>query len=135
MAQAELENGARLFYRDADANTYGVLNAREDFLADHPDLVARVIAAYEKARLWALAHPAELKKIIAAGAKISEEVAARQLDRTDLTDPTIGARQKDSILAAGLALQQAGVIPADIDVPAATTSLIESSFTKKIVVK
>jgi sulfonate transport system substrate-binding protein len=135
MAQAEIDHGARLFYRNADANTYGVLNSREDFIADHPDLVARVIASYEKARLWAIGHPAELRKIIAADAKISETVAARQLERTDITDPVIGVRQKETILASGLALQQAGVIPPDVDVPGITGALIESKFTSKIVAK
>ncbi len=135
MAQAELEDGAKLFYRNADNNTYGVLNSREDFLADHPDLVARVLATYEKARLWAIAHPAELKAIMVDQAKISEAVAARQLERTDLSNPVIGTRQKEVIQAAGLALQQAGVVPAEIDVPAVAGALIDGQFTSKIVVK
>ncbi len=135
MAQAEVDDGARLFYRNAENNTYGVLNSREDFIADHPELVVRVIAAYEKARLWAIAHPAELKKIIADNAKISEAVAARQLERTDLGNPVIGDRQKETIQAAGLALQQAGVIDKDVDVPAVSAALIESKFTSKIAVK
>ena len=125
MAQAEIDKGARLFYRNADANTYGILNSREDFIADHPDLVARVIAAYEKARLWAIAHPAELKTIIADDAKISQAVAARQLERTDISNPVIGERQKETILASGVALQQAGVIPPDVDVAAVVGALIE----------
>ncbi len=36
MAQAEVEDGAKLFYRNADANTWGILNVREAFLKDHP---------------------------------------------------------------------------------------------------
>ena len=44
MAQAEVEDGARLFYRNKDANTWGILNVREQFLKDHPDLVRRVLA-------------------------------------------------------------------------------------------
>ena len=44
MAQAEVEDGARLFYRNKDANTWGILNVREEFLKDHPDLVKRVLA-------------------------------------------------------------------------------------------
>lgn len=135
MAQAEIDDGARLFYRNAENNTFSVLNVREDFAADHPDLVARVIAAYEKARLWAVAHPAELQKIIADNAKISEAVAARQLERTDLSNPVIGDRQRETIQAAGLALQQAGVIANDVDVRAVSAALIEPKFTSRIVVK
>ena len=48
-------------------------------------------------------------------------------ERTELTHSKIGAPQRDSILAAGLALQQAGVIKADVDVRATVDALIDSS--------
>ena len=52
----------------------------------------------------------------------------RQLkERTELTHSKIGAPQRESILAAGLALQQAGVIKADVDVKATVDSLIDPS--------
>ncbi len=38
MAAAQVEDGARLFYRNKAANTYGILNASEDFLNKYPDL-------------------------------------------------------------------------------------------------
>src|SRR6202011_4520656 len=63
MAQAEVEDGARLFYRNAAANTWGILNVREEFLKDHPDLVQRTLAVYEEARKYSLAHPDELKHV------------------------------------------------------------------------
>ena len=47
MAQAQVEDGARLFYRNKDANTYGILNSSEDFLKTYPDLTHRVLAVYE----------------------------------------------------------------------------------------
>jgi sulfonate transport system substrate-binding protein len=37
-----------LFYRKADANTWGILNVREAFLKDNPEIVRRVLAVYEK---------------------------------------------------------------------------------------
>ena len=43
MAAAQIEDGARLFYRNPDANTYGVLNVREAFAGANPDLVRRVL--------------------------------------------------------------------------------------------
>src|SRR6478672_4760724 len=49
MAAAQVEDGAKLFYRNADANTYGILNAREEFLKSYPDLTRRVLAVYEDA--------------------------------------------------------------------------------------
>ena len=46
-------------------------------------------------------------------------------ERTDITFSRIGAPQRESILAAGLALQQAGVIDAKVDVKASLDSLID----------
>ncbi len=135
MAQAELDFGARLFYRNPGANSWGILNTREDFAKDHPELVGKVIEAYEKARAYALANPNELKTTIATAAKLSEQVAGRQLERTELTHSAIGDAQKATILEAGLALQQAGVVNADVDVRATVDALIDGSFTSKLAQK
>jgi sulfonate transport system substrate-binding protein len=128
MAAAEVESGAQLFYRNAGANTWGVLNVSESFAKDNPALVGRVLKAYEQARQYALANPDELKKILVTYTKLPEAVIERQLQRTELTHSAIGQPQADTILAAGLALQQAGVIPADTNVQAAVDSLIDRRF-------
>jgi sulfonate transport system substrate-binding protein len=126
MAQAEIEDGARLFYRNKEANTWGILNTREEFLKDHPDLVQRVLAVYEEARKYSLAHYDELKKSFIAVTKLPDAVVDKQLkERTELTFNRIGAPQRESILAAGLALQKAGVIPADVDVQKAVDAQID----------
>jgi sulfonate transport system substrate-binding protein len=126
MAQAEIEDGARLFYRNKDANTWGILSTREEFLKDHPDLVRRVLAVYEDARKYSLAHYDDLKKSFITVTKLPEAVVDKQLkERTDINYSRIGAKQRDSILEAGLALQKAGVIEASVDVKKAVDSLIE----------
>jgi len=126
MAQAEVEDGARLFYRNKDANTWGILNTREEFLKDHPDLVRRVLAVYEEARKYSLANYDEVKKAFIAATKLPDAVVDKQLkERTELTHSRIGAPQRESILAAGLALQQAGVIPANVDVKKSVDDLID----------
>jgi sulfonate transport system substrate-binding protein len=128
MAQAEIEDGARLFYRNKEANTWGILNTREAFLKDHPDLVKRVLAVYEEARKYSLAHYDELKKSFVAVTRLPDAVVDKQLkERTDLHFNRIGAQQRDSILAAGLALQQAKVIPANVDVKKALDEQIDDS--------
>src|SRR5438874_12835897 len=43
MAQHEIKDGARLFYRNREANTWGILNVRDEIAQDHPDIVRRVI--------------------------------------------------------------------------------------------
>jgi sulfonate transport system substrate-binding protein len=129
MAATEVESGAVLFYRKPEANTWGILNVREEFAKENPEIVKRVLAAYEKARKWALANPAELKKTFATFTKLPAPVVDRQIDtRTELTHSTIGEPQRESITAAGLALQQAGVLPSDVDIKAAVDKLIDPSY-------
>lgn len=129
MAQAEVEDGAKLFYRNAAANTWGILNVREDFAKDHPDLVKRVLAVYEEARKYALSHYDEVKTDFIAVTKLPGEVVDKQLkERTELTHSKIGAPQRESILEAGLALQKAGVIKADVDVKKTVDDLIDDRY-------
>jgi sulfonate transport system substrate-binding protein len=126
MAQAEIEDGAKLFYRNADANTWGILNVREEFLKGHPELVKRVLAVYENARKYSLANYNEVKRVFIAATKLPDAVVDKQLkERTELTHSKIGAPQRESILAAGLALQEAGVIKADVNVKATVDALID----------
>ena len=126
MAQAEVEEGAKLFYRNAAANTWGILNVREEFLKSHPQIVQRVLAVYEEARKYSLANYGDLKKTFIGVTKLPETVVDKQLkERTELTHSKIGAPQRESILAAGLALQQAGVIAASVDVKATVDALID----------
>ena len=126
MAQAEVEEGAKLFFRKADANTWGILNVREQFLKDYPDVVRRVLATYEEARKYSVANYDDLKKTFIAVTKLPDTVVDKQLkERTELTHSRIGAPQRESMLAAGLALQQAGVIDAKLDVKATLDALID----------
>ena len=129
MAQAEVEDGARLFYRNKDANTWGILNAREQFLKDHPDIVRRVLAVYEQARKYSLANYNEEKRVFIAATKLPEAVVDKQLrERTELTHNKVGPAQRGSILEAGLALQKAGVIPASVDVKKSVDDLIDDRY-------
>jgi sulfonate transport system substrate-binding protein len=129
MAQAQVEDGARLFYRNKAANTWGILNASEDFLKQYPDLTRRVIAVYEEARKYCLAHYDDEKRVFMDVTKLPGDVVDIQLkERTELTFNRIGPEQRDSILQAGVALQQAGVIPANVDVKQALDDLVDDRF-------
>ena len=133
MADVEISKGYPLFFRNPDANTYGVLNVREEFAAEHPDVVEKVLTVYEKGRQWALANPDELAKILAAAAKLPEPVAAKQLGRTEFVAPQPGQPQRDTIIAAGKALQGAELIKPDVDVTATVDALFEPAFAAKVV--
>jgi sulfonate transport system substrate-binding protein len=128
MAQTEVDKGSKLFFRDPSLNTYGILNVREEFAKQYPAYVRRVIAAYEKARLWALQNPAEYKAILIREAKLNDAVAIRVLERTDLSDPVIGEKQRTTIAAAGDVLKKSGVIKADVDVAALVNALIDPQY-------
>lgn len=128
MAAAEVDQGARLFYRRPELNSWGILNTRDEFAARQPQLVSRVLGVYEKARLYALDHPAELKASLIQATKLPEKVIDKQIERTDIRYGRIGAEQRKTILAAGLALQGAGVIKPDVDVRAVTDALIDERF-------
>lgn len=133
MARLELESGAELFHRNADLNTYGFLNVREEFAENHPEYVNRVIAAYEKARNWILENPEEAAELLAEEAGISVEVAKKQMERNDLSNPIPGDTHREALNAAGEVLQAGGVIDEDVDIESTTDSLIDPSFAEETV--
>jgi sulfonate transport system substrate-binding protein len=129
MAQAQVEDGARLFYRNRDANTYGILNSSEDFLSKYPDLTKRVLAVYDQARKYCLGHYDDEKRVFMNVTKLPAAVVDIQLkERTDLTNNCIGPAQRDTILQAGLALQKAGVIATNVDVKKTLDDLVDDRF-------
>lgn len=132
IAQTVQESGSRLLYRNADFNSYGTLNAREDFIAGNPEAVQSVVDAYEEARAWAIAHPNELTDLLAREAKISPSVAGEVLERTDLDiDPTPGRAQLD-VLATILPIAVAdGDIKAEQAGQQALQTLIDPKFAQQ----
>ena len=99
MAQAEIEDGARLFFRNPAANTWGILNVREQFLKDHPDVVRRVLATYEEARKYSLANYDDLKKTFIGRDKAAGgggRQAAQGAHRTDPQPDRRAAARVDS---------------------------------------
>jgi sulfonate transport system substrate-binding protein len=92
MAASELDADSKLLYRNIDFNTYGFLNANEEFITQYPELTATVLQNYERARQWILENPDDAAQILAEEAKISTEVAERELfERTVLDmDPIPG---------------------------------------------
>jgi len=135
MAQTEIQSGSRLFYRNVNFNSYGVLNVREEFAQQYPAYVERVLDAYEKARLWALQNPHEFRKLFATDTKLDDSVITKVLGRTDLTNSTIGDNQRQVILAAGDVLKQNNVINSSTDVSATVTNLIDPRYAQDVVNK
>lgn len=86
MAAAEVESGDQLIYRNVDFNTYGFLNATEDFIENHADLAQAVVDAYEQAREWALENPEETAALLAEVAGIDIEVATTVIEERSNLD-------------------------------------------------
>ncbi len=125
MAAAEVEAGATLFHRKPESNTLGVLNVREDFAKANPEIVNRVLRVYEEGRKLAIAEPQAVKQVLIAATKLPAPVIDRQLERTDFSDPSFTPARKQTILAAGVALQEAGLIKPDVDVREIVRALID----------
>jgi sulfonate transport system substrate-binding protein len=129
MAKAQVETGAILFYRNQSFNTYGILNVCEDFAKRYPELVRRVLAAYERARTYAIAHPDELAAELVDAAGVSPEVAHIQLaERTNLSTPAIGTEHRATFASTGEVLRKIGVIDASVDIRATLDSWVDGSY-------
>lgn len=129
MASAELDSGARLLYRNVSFNTYGFLNVREDFLAQRPAEVRRVIAQYERARQWTLANTTEAAKILSEEAKVSLKVALLQLKlRTDLSNPWPSNEHVHALQAASPILQAEALVKPGVDLNRTVAALVDTNF-------
>lgn len=134
MAASELDRGSRLLYRNVAFNTYGFLNVREDFLATSPDAVKRVLAGYERARLWVLANPTEAAKILADEAKVSLQVALLQIKlRTDLSNPQPSSEHVKALQAAAPILLDEGLVKPGTDLARTVTDLVDTQFARNLV--
>jgi sulfonate transport system substrate-binding protein len=102
---------------------------REEFAKDNPEIVKRVIRAYEEARKYSLANYDELKKVFITITKLPENVVDKQLkERTEITHNKVGPAQRESILEAGIALQKSGVIRPNVDMKKAVDELIDDKY-------
>ena len=130
MAQHEIEDGARLFYRNAAANTWGILNVArgvpQGSTRTSPSACSRSTRRRANTRSPITTSS---RRIFIAVTKLPGDVVDKQLkERTELTHNKVGAAQRDSILEAGLALQKAGVIGPSVDVKKAVDDLIDDKY-------
>ncbi|MEY8656951.1 aliphatic sulfonate ABC transporter substrate-binding protein [Brachybacterium paraconglomeratum] len=101
MAAAEVESGAQLVFRNVDFNTYGFLNATEEFIDQHADVAQVVVDAYEEARTWALEHLEETAALLAEVAGIGSEVASTVItERSNLDVSGVPGEDQLAVLEA-----------------------------------
>jgi len=132
MAETEIQQGSRLFYRNLNFNSYGVLDVRAEFAERYPQYVERVLAGYEKARLWAIRNPDEFRRLFGEAARLDAAVVAKVLQRTDISSPSIGDEQKKVINASGDVLKQNHIISDSVDVRRTVDDLIDPHYLQNL---
>lgn len=135
MAASELDAGSKLIYRNIDFNTYGFLNAREEFVSQYPELTATVIEQYERARKWILENPEEAATILAEESKLSQEVAERELfERTVLDMNPVPGETHAEVLRAVMPIMEAEhQVRPGTDLEAALTALLAPEIAASVV--
>ncbi len=126
MAASQLDAGSRLLYRNVNFNTFGALNAREDFLAAHPDVAAIVLVQYEHARRYAIAHPDEAAKALAQASQLEERVCEVEIrERTTYPDPAPGKAYADAIAGVVPIIRAENLVAAGTDLDTAAATLLD----------
>ena len=133
LAASQLQAGSRLLYRNVEFNSYGVLNVSDRFLKEQPQLIGKVIAAYEEARQWTLAHPQQTAELLAREAKLPLEVARLQLSRTDFSNPQPGAEHVAALKAAAPILLDEQLVRPGTDVAAVVDQLISPQLAAGVI--
>jgi sulfonate transport system substrate-binding protein len=133
LAASQLQAGSRLLYRNVEFNSYGVLNVSDRFLKEQPQLIGKVISAYEEARQWTLAHPQQTAELLAREAKLPLEVARLQLSRTDFSNPQPGAEHVAALKAAAPILLDEQLVRLGTDVAAVVDQLISPQLAAGVI--
>ena len=100
---------------------------REDFLAQHPDVVAIVLRQYERARKYAAAHVEETAALLSDASHTQRRVADLQLrERTTYPgDGTPSGDYRDAIAAVVPLIRTDKLAKPDADLDGAVVSLID----------
>ncbi|CAL4859763.1 aliphatic sulfonate ABC transporter substrate-binding protein [Microbacterium sp. MM2322] len=134
MAAAEVESGDKLIYRNVDFNSYGFLNATEEFLTDHKDVAQVVVDAYEEARTWAIANPEKTADLLADVAGIDPKVATTVIaERSNLDVSGIPGDAQLAVLKkiAPVLVDSDAVTGGQDAVDKALDTIIEPTFAEK----
>ena len=130
MADSETNAGSQLIYRNIDFNSYGFLNATEEFITENPDLAQLVVDAYEKARAWAIENPEETAAILAEVAGIDLAIAEKViLERTVIElDNVPGDAQREVLEVVGPIFVESGDVSSQDLIDTALDELFNDEF-------
>ncbi|MCF8530611.1 MAG: aliphatic sulfonate ABC transporter substrate-binding protein [Candidatus Nanopelagicales bacterium] len=133
MATTEVKDGAQLIYRNIDFNSYGVLNAREAFLSEQPELVDTVLNCYEEAREWIIENPADAATLLANEASLDPDIASKVLTERTVVDLSLvpGETQRQVLETILPTLIAEGQVRSEEEARAALETLYDSSFAER----
>jgi sulfonate transport system substrate-binding protein len=135
MAASELIAGSRLIYRNPEFISLGFIDVREEFAANHPDELRRILQVYERARKWSIENPEEVAKILAEEAKLPLAVARKQLERTHFISPVPTREQVASLQASSPLLLEEGLVKPGTDLNKVIADLIDTDFARPVIAK
>lgn len=129
LATSVYNGAAEIIYDNVDFNSYGFLNATEEFITNNPDLAQLVVNAYERARQWALENPEETAAILAEVAGIDIAIAEATIARTVIDiDNVPGDAQRDVLAVIGPIFVESGDVPNQELIDEALEALFNDTF-------
>lgn len=129
LATSVYNGAAEIIYDNVDFNSYGFLNATEEFITNNPDLAQLVVNAYERARQWALENPEETAAILAEVAGIDIAIAEATIARTVIDiDNVPGDAQRDVLAIIGPIFVESGDVPNQELIDEALEALFNDTF-------
>jgi sulfonate transport system substrate-binding protein len=133
MATTEVKDGALLIYRNIAFNSYGVLNAREKFLVEQPELVDQALNCYEQARAWIIENPEDAAALLAQEASLEPEIAAKVLNERTVVDVSLvpGDAQRQVLETILPILVSEAQVRSEEEARAALDSLYDTSFAER----
>lgn len=133
MATTELKDGAQLLYRNPAFLSYGVLNAREAFITEQPELIDQTLNCYEQARAWIIENPEDAVALLAQEASLDPAVAAIVLnDRTNVDVPLVPGDAQQQVLETILPILVAEAqVRSEEEARTALDSLYDTSFAER----
>ena len=125
--------GVRFLYRNPDFGLAAFLNTSEQFLAEEPEAVEIVLAAYERARQWILDNPQQTAELIARETSLPVDVIKLQLGRYDFSRPLPGTAHLDAIRPVIPLLQGENILRRNADADAALNSLLATDIAQHVI--
>lgn len=133
MATSELKDATPLIYRNPAFLSYGVLNARETFITEQPELIDQTLNCYEQARAWIIENPEDAIALLAKEASLDPAVATIVLnDRTNVDVPLVPGDAQQQVLETILPILVAEAqVRSEEEARTALDSLYDTSFAER----